>query len=100
MTDKRKHYGEQVGRFLAFRDYSNGVKRDAMIKLVYYLIKQYGVDCNFNADLYTRISNNDRVNNSGICWLSFSDVRDLLYSENYESITEQQRLNRQKFMEA
>lgn len=100
MVDKRKNYGEQVGRFLAFKDYSNVVKRDALIKLVYYLIKQYGVDCNFNADLYMKISNGDKVNNSGICWLSFSDVRDLLYSENYESITEQQRLNRQNIMEA
>lgn len=100
MVDKRKNYGEQVGKFLACKDYSNIVKRDAMIKLVYYLIKQYGVDSHFNADLYMRISNNDSVNNSGICWLSFSDVRDLLYSEDYESITEQQRLNRQKFMEA
>lgn len=100
MTDKRKHYGEQVGSFLAFRDYSNSVKRDAMIKLVYYLIKQYGVDCNFNADLYLKISNGDKVNNSGLCWLSFGEVRDLLYSEDYESITEQQRLNRQNIMEA
>ena len=100
MLDKRKHYGEQVGRFLAFRDYSNVVKRDAMIKLVYYLIKQYGVDCHYDPDLYMRISNSDSVNNSGICWLSGADIRDLLYSENYESITEQQRLNRQKIMEA
>ena len=100
MTDKRKNYGEQVGRFLACKEYSNIVKRDALIKLVYYLIKQYGVDCNFNADLYMKISNGDKVNNSGICWLSFGDVRDLLCSEDYESITEQQRLNRQNIMEA
>lgn len=100
MTDKRKNYGEQVGKFLAVKDYSNVVKRDAMIKLVYYLIKQYGVDSHFNADLYLKISNGDKVNNSGICWLSFEDVRDLLYSEDYESITEQQRLNRQEIMEA
>lgn len=100
MTDKRKHYGEQVGSFLAFRDYSNGVKRDAMIKLVYYLIKQYGVDCHYDPDLYLRISNNDKVNNCGICWLSSCDVAKLLNSEDYESITEQQRLNRQKIMEA
>ena len=100
MTDKRKHYGEQVGKFLAFRDYSNFVKRDAMIKLVYYLIKQYGVDCHYDSELYVRISNSDRVNNSGICWLSYSDVASLLNSEDYESITKQQRLNRQKIMEA
>ena len=100
MTDKRKHYGEQVGRFLAYRDYSNRNKRDAMIKLVYYLIKEYGVDCHYDVDLYMRISNKDRVNNTGLCWLSCSDVAGLLNSEDYESITEQQRLNRQKIMEA
>lgn len=100
MTDKRKHYGEQVGSFLAFRDYSNGAKRDAMIKLVYYLIKEYGVDCHYDPNLYMKISNGDKVNNSGLCWLSFGDIAKLLNSEDYESITEQQRLNRQKIMEA
>ena len=100
MLDKRKNYGEQVGHFLAYRDYSNCVKRDAMIKLVYYLIKEYGVDCHYNPDLYMKISNGDKVNNSGICWLSCSDVGMLLNSDDYESITEQQRLNRQKIMEA
>lgn len=100
MLDKRKHYGEQVGHFLACKEYNNGNKRDAMIKLVYYLIKQYGVDSHYDPDLYMKISNNDRVNNTGICWLSFSDVSSLLNSEDYESITEQQRLNRQKIMEA
>ena len=100
MTDKRKNYGEKVGGFLAFRDYSNGAKRDAMIKLVYYLIKQYGVDCHYDADLYIKISNTDKVNNGGRCWLSFGDVAKLLNTEDYESITEQQRLNRQKIMEA
>ena len=100
MTDKRKNYGEQVGKFLACNDYSNIVKRDAMIKLVYYLIKQYGVDSHYDPDLYMKISNGDKVNNSGICWLSFSDVSSLLNSEDYESITEQQRLNRQNIMEA
>ena len=100
MLDKRKRYGEQVGHFLAYRNYSNGAKRDAMIKLVYYLIKEYGVDCHYDADLYMRISNKDRVNNTGICWLSVSDVASLLNCEDYESITEQQRLNRQKIMEA
>ena len=100
MLDKRKNYGEQVGKVLASKEYSNIVKRDAMIKLVYYLIKQYGVDCHLDADLYMRISNNDRVNNSGICWMSYADVANLLNTEDYESITEQQRLNRQKIMEA
>lgn len=100
MTDKRKHYGEQVGDFLAYRDYSSGVKRDAMINLVCYLIKQYGVDCHYDADLYMRISNKDKVNNCGICWLSAFDVSRLLNTEDYESITEQQRLNRQNIMEA
>lgn len=100
MTDKRKQYGEQVGNFLAFRDYTNVVKRDAMVDLVYYLIKQYGVDCHPDPDLYMRISNKDIVNNGGLCWLSFGDIARLLNSENYESITEQQRLNRQKIMEA
>lgn len=100
MTDKRKNYGEQVGRFLACKEYYTSDKRDALIKLVYYLIKQYGVDYHYDADLYMKISNTDKVNNSGLCWLSFGDVRDLLCSEDYESITEQQRLNRQKIMEA
>ena len=99
MTDKRKNYGEQVGRFLARKEYHTSDKRDALIKLVYYLIKQYGVDCHYSADLYMKISNTDRVNNTGLCWLSFNDVAGLLNSENYESITEQQRLNRQKIME-
>lgn len=100
MLDKRKNYGEQVGNFLACKEYSNIVKRDAIIKLVYYLIKEYGVDGDYDPDLYMKISNTDRVNNSGLYWLSMSDVTGLLYRENYKSITEQQRLNRQKIMEA
>ena len=100
MLDKRKNYGEQVGKFLACKECSNYAKRDAMIKLVYYLIKQYGVDGDYDADLYMRISNSDPTNNTGLCWLSFSDVAGLLYREGYNSITEQQRLNRQKIMEA
>ncbi len=100
MLDKRKHYGEQVGKILARKEYYDTVKRDAMTKLVYYLIKEYGVDCHYDADLYMKISNKDRVNNNGLCWMSFCDVAELLNSEGYESITEQQRLNRQKIMEA
>lgn len=100
MLDKRKIYGEQVGKLLARKEYYNAVKRDAMIKLAYYLIKQYGVDCHSDLNLYMRISNKDITNNTGLCWMSCTDVRDLLYSEVYESITEQQRLNRQKIMEA
>lgn len=100
MLDKRKNYGEQVGKFLATKEYYNGAKRAAVLDLVYYLIKEYGVDCHYDADLYLKISNTDRVNNRGLYWMSFSDVAGLLNSENYESITEQQRLNRQKIMEA
>lgn len=100
MLDKRKHYGEQVGKILARRQYYDTVKRDAMIKLVYYLINQYGVDCHYNSDLYMRISNKDRANNTGLYWMSYVDVAELLNCEGYESITEQQRLNRQKIMEA
>jgi hypothetical protein len=100
MTDYDK-YKKSVGHFIAYRTGSRYSRTQNLINLVYYMIRTYGVSSEYNQGLYLKISNEDKENNTNPeYWLCASDICELLYSDSYTNISEEQKLNRQKIMEA
>ena len=102
VDEKLKKYKADLSNFMAYRLQTKRNRNEDFIKLVYYLIKKYGITTEYDTDLYRKISNSDEYNNrsDSTYWFSTSDVAGVLNSDCYNCISEEQQLNRQKIMEA